>query len=121
MNVNNGFVKVAEWSDETEFIPVAAKYMQSYARNDFEKNRTYVVTTILEDPYIMMRKLKQGEQFTGKEQYEGYCRDLADLLARKLGINCKFYSFFSLLIITIRLYVQGAMVYRIAIQSTTLI
>lgn len=26
----------------------------------------------------------------GNDSYEGYCKDLADLIAKKLGISCKF-------------------------------
>ncbi len=25
-----------------------------------------------------------------EEGYEGYCKDLADLIAKKLGINCEY-------------------------------
>jgi len=38
-----------------------------------------------------MRKVSDmGEVLTGNNGYEGYCKDLADLLAKKLGISCKF-------------------------------
>lgn len=42
-----------------------------------------------EEPYIMLRKPEPGEILTGNDRFEGYCKDLADLIARKLGINCK--------------------------------
>lgn len=90
MTVNSGMVKVAEWSDQTEFIPVTSKYQEnSQPRIDYERNRTYVITTILEEPYIMLRKGKPGLILEGNDLYEGYCKDLAELIARKLGINCK--------------------------------
>lgn len=95
MSVNNGVVKVAEWSDEAGFMPLASKYMRTYPKEDYEKNHTYVVTTILEEPYMMVRKTKVGERYQGKDQYEGYCKDLADLLAKQLNINCKYISFIS--------------------------
>lgn len=31
-----------------------------------------------------------GEVLVGNDSYEGYCKDLADLIAKKLGISCKF-------------------------------
>lgn len=31
-----------------------------------------------------------GEALVGNDSYEGYCKDLADLIAKKLGISCKF-------------------------------
>lgn len=89
MSLDQGFVKVAEWSDETEFMPVAAKYMTTYPADHVETNRTYIVTTIIEEPFIMLKKSKSDEPH-GREEYEGYCKDLTDLLAKRLGINRKF-------------------------------
>lgn len=38
-----------------------------------------------------MRKISDtGEVLIGNDSYEGYCKDLADLIAKKLGISCKF-------------------------------
>ncbi|GLV33707.1 Glutamate receptor IB [Carabus blaptoides fortunei] len=87
MTVNSAMVKVAEWSDESGFTPVAAKYVRLKPNAHIEKNRTYIVTTILEEPYIMLRTPEHGEILTGNDRFEGYCKDLADLIAKKLGIN----------------------------------
>lgn len=89
MTVSSGIVKVAEWSDRHGFT-MENKYndiLQSHG--DYEKNRTYVFTTMLEEPYLMQRKGKNAISFDSNDAYEGYCKDLADLIARKLGINCK--------------------------------
>lgn len=40
----------------------------------------------------MMRTPEPGENLTGNERFEGYCKDLADLIAKRLGINCKYPS-----------------------------
>lgn len=56
---------------------------------EFEKNRTYIVTTVLEAPYIMIKRPAGGEELHGNERFEGYCKDLADLLSKKLGLECK--------------------------------
>ncbi|KAK9710764.1 Receptor family ligand binding region [Popillia japonica] len=87
MTVNSAMVKVAEWSDETGFTSVAAKYVRLKPTAHIEKNRTYIVTTILEEPYIMLRIPEPGEILSGNDRFEGYCKDLADLIARRLGIN----------------------------------
>ncbi|XP_015589085.1 glutamate receptor 1 [Cephus cinctus] len=87
MTVNSAMVKVAEWTDETGFQAIAAKYVRLRPQTDIEKNRTYIVTTIVEEPYIMMRKSEPGEILTGNDRFEGYCKDLADLIAKKLGIT----------------------------------
>lgn len=89
MTVNSAMVKVAEWSDESGFSPIAAKYVRLRANTEIERNRTYIVTTIIEEPYIMLKKPEPGETLEGNDRYEGYCKDLADLIAKNLGITCK--------------------------------
>ncbi|XP_024083533.1 glutamate receptor 1 [Cimex lectularius] len=87
MTVNSAMVKVAEWTDEAGFQPVAAKYERLKPQSNIERNRTYVVTTIVEEPYIMLRKAEPGETLVGNDRFEGYCKDLADLIAKRLEIN----------------------------------
>lgn len=45
---------------------------------------------------MMMRKTEGGEEFTGNDQFEGYCKDMMDLIAAKLGINCTLPFLFHL-------------------------
>lgn len=47
MTVNSAMVKVAEWSDVNGLNPVAAKYVRLKPVAHIERNRTYIVTTIL--------------------------------------------------------------------------
>ena len=51
--------------------------------------KPYIMTTILEEPYMMLRKEKPGEILRGNERYEGYCKDLADAITRLTGIKFK--------------------------------
>ncbi|XP_053971522.1 glutamate receptor 1 isoform X2 [Hylaeus anthracinus] len=87
MTVNSAMVKVAEWTDEAGFQAIAAKYIRLRPHTEIEKNKTYIVTTIVEEPYIMKKKSDTGEPLVGNDSYEGYCKDLADLIAKKLGIT----------------------------------
>ncbi|KAL2094884.1 hypothetical protein ACEWY4_009603 [Coilia grayii] len=48
-------------------------------------NKTYIVTTILESPYVMLKK--NHEAFEGNDKYEGYCVELAAEIARHAGYN----------------------------------
>uniref|UniRef100_A0A1A9UP33 Receptor ligand binding region domain-containing protein n=1 Tax=Glossina austeni TaxID=7395 RepID=A0A1A9UP33_GLOAU len=89
MTVNSAMVKVAEWSDDAGLQPLSAKYVRLKPHAEIEKNRTYIVTTLLEEPYIMLKRPVVGETLDSNDRFEGYCKDLADLLAKKLGINCK--------------------------------
>jgi hypothetical protein len=53
--------------------------------------REFILISFLlqEEPYIMLRTPEPGENLTGNDRFEGYCKDLADLIAKTLGINCK--------------------------------
>ncbi|XP_041449331.1 glutamate receptor 1 [Drosophila obscura] len=87
MTVNSAMVKVAEWNDDAGLQPLNAKYVRLRPHVEFEKNRTYIVTTVLEEPYIMLKQAAFGEKLHGNERFEGYCKDLAELLSKELGIN----------------------------------
>jgi glutamate receptor, ionotropic, invertebrate len=87
MTVNSAMVKVAEWSDATGITPVLAKYTRIKA-HEIEKNRTYIISTLIEEPYVMLKD-SSGKVLEGNDKYEGYCKDLADLIAKHLDINCK--------------------------------
>lgn len=41
----------------------------------------------------MMKKGEVGESLQGNDRFEGYCKDLADLIAQKLGITCELKNF----------------------------
>lgn len=43
-----------------------------------------------EEPFIMFKKPKYGESLAGNDRFEGYCKDLATLLADKIGMKCKY-------------------------------
>lgn len=89
MTVNSAMVKVAEWSDASGIAPVMAKYT-SIRNHEIEKNKTYIISTIIEEPYVMLKQQDlSGKVLEGNEKYEGYCKDLADLIAKQLDINCK--------------------------------
>lgn len=89
MTVNSAMVKVAEWSDVSGITPVMAKYTR-IKNHEIEKNKTYIITTIIEEPYVMLKQQDlSGKVLDGNDKYEGYCKDLADLIAKQLDINCK--------------------------------
>lgn len=84
--MNSAMVKVAEWSDESRYAPIAAKYVRLHTQQSVvQPNRTLVVTTILEEPYVMEKQTRAE----GNDRYEGYCKDLADLVAERTGFSCE--------------------------------
>ncbi|ESO90628.1 hypothetical protein LOTGIDRAFT_123068, partial [Lottia gigantea] len=54
-------------------------------RIKLEPNRTRIVTTILEPPFTVERAPVDGVPFTGNDRYEGFCIDLARMVAKKVG------------------------------------
>lgn len=51
------------------------------------QNRTYFVTTILESPYVMLKK--NHEKLIGNDKFEGYCVELAAEIAKHVGYEFK--------------------------------
>lgn len=44
------------------------------------------MTSILEEPFLMLKNDTLGK-FEGNDRFEGYCKDLSDLIADRMGIN----------------------------------
>lgn len=89
MSSNSDVIKVGEWSDQYRFKAADSPPDRVVQQNDYEKNRTYVVTTILEEPYIMKNPEYNPKTHPDEnDKYIGYCKDLASTLAARLGIKC---------------------------------
>ncbi|XP_030293024.1 glutamate receptor 1b isoform X2 [Sparus aurata] len=74
--------KIGYWNERRGYVNTAV-YKPVVEEFHGLQNRTYVVTTILEAPYMMLRK--NHEQFEGNERYEGYCAELAAEIAKHVG------------------------------------
>ncbi|CAN8032515.1 unnamed protein product, partial [Ixodes persulcatus] len=88
LNVNNEAVKIAEWSDTKGFEPVIKPARVEV--NDtgvLDKDKTYVIQSVLEKPYLMVKESPDAQDRTGNDRYDGYCKDLIDALARELDIK----------------------------------
>jgi len=48
-----------------------------------------MIVWLQEEPYMMEKRPENGENLQGNDKYMGYCKDLADKIAEKLGITCK--------------------------------
>ncbi|XP_075939417.1 glutamate receptor 1-like [Anarhichas minor] len=74
--------KIGYWTERRGYVNTAV-YKPPPEEFHGLQNRTYVVTTILEAPYMMLKK--NHEQFEGNERYEGYCAELAAEIAKHVG------------------------------------
>ncbi|XP_057677029.1 glutamate receptor 1-like isoform X2 [Corythoichthys intestinalis] len=74
--------KVGVWSERRGYVSTA-RYKPSLEEFHGLLNHTYIVTTILEAPYMMLKK--NHEQLVGNDKYEGYCAELAAEIAKHVG------------------------------------
>ncbi|XP_034033519.1 glutamate receptor 1b isoform X1 [Thalassophryne amazonica] len=82
---HTGPTKIGYWNKKRGYISTA---IYRPAVEDFFyglQNRTYIITTILEAPYMMLKK--NHEQFVGNDKYEGYCAELASEIAKHVGFT----------------------------------
>ena len=81
-----GLVKVGSWDDKSEIMLHGKK--QAGIIGGWEGsllNRSLVVTTILNPPYMMIKE--STVVLDGNEQYEGFVPDMVDILSKKLNFN----------------------------------
>uniref|UniRef100_A0A4W6DB67 Glutamate receptor n=1 Tax=Lates calcarifer TaxID=8187 RepID=A0A4W6DB67_LATCA len=74
--------KIGYWNEKRGYVNTAI-YRPVVEEFYGLQNRTYIVTTILEAPYMMLKK--NHEQFVGNDKYEGYCAELASEIAKHVG------------------------------------
>ncbi|XP_076352461.1 glutamate receptor 4-like isoform X3 [Tachypleus tridentatus] len=78
--------KIAEWRDTHGLRLCSPVYRRVKQDTGFE-NKTYIVTSILEEPYLMYKKSEPGEYLEGNDRFEGFCKDLAELIAKHLNFD----------------------------------
>uniref|UniRef100_A0A6Q2ZI94 Glutamate receptor n=1 Tax=Esox lucius TaxID=8010 RepID=A0A6Q2ZI94_ESOLU len=83
----SGPKKVGYWNEDEKYVSTATFMRGSNESNYGLQNRTYIVTTILESPYVMLKK--NHEKFEGNEKYEGYIVELAAEIAKHVGYHYK--------------------------------
>ncbi|CAG9782113.1 unnamed protein product [Diatraea saccharalis] len=83
MTVQSAMLQVASWSDTQGLTIVQPKYVQLRSPASYDTNRTYIVTSILQEPYLMLRT----EHMPNDENLHGFLKDLTDIIAKKMGIK----------------------------------
>ncbi|KAM6977424.1 glutamate receptor 1a isoform 1-T1 [Aplochiton taeniatus] len=83
----SGPKKVGYWNEEEKYVNTATYQRGSNDSTYGLQNRTYIVTTILESPYVMLKK--NHEQLSGNDKYEGYIVELAAEIAKHVGYHYK--------------------------------
>lgn len=76
--------KVATWTDAHGLQIATPKYVQLRSPVTYETNRTYLMTSVIQEPYLMQKQGDLGQ----KEEFYGFCKDLMDMISKKMGIKC---------------------------------
>ncbi|RVE51009.1 hypothetical protein evm_004300 [Chilo suppressalis] len=87
VTVEGDMVKIASWYDNKGLIPVSAKMSPLDVPGMYDRNKTYIISTIEEPPYIMRSSPENAKTFNA---YRGFCVDLAEMLADKLELKYEF-------------------------------
>ncbi|XP_028314719.1 glutamate receptor 1 isoform X1 [Gouania willdenowi] len=82
----SGPKKVGYWNEDEKYVTTAT-FVRSANDTYGLQNRTYIVTTILESPYVMLKK--NHEMLTGNDKYEGYIVELAAEIAKHVSYQYK--------------------------------
>ncbi|KAH0624877.1 hypothetical protein JD844_032752, partial [Phrynosoma platyrhinos] len=78
-----GTEKIGVWNSNSGLNMTDNNKDRSTNITDSLANRTLIVTTILEDPYVMYKK--SDKPLYGNDRFEGYCLDLLKELSNILG------------------------------------
>ncbi|XP_008110132.1 glutamate receptor 2 isoform X3 [Anolis carolinensis] len=78
--------KIGYWSELDKLVVIPTDGLAGNDSSGLE-NKTIVVTTIMESPYVMAKK--NIDLLEGNERYEGYCVDLAAEIAKHCGFKYK--------------------------------
>lgn len=82
----NGFVRIGSWNEE-KGLNISSEWMSHYIASAL-KNKTLIITTVLNEPYTMLRD--SADKKDGNEQFEGYGIDLVEELSKILQFKYKF-------------------------------
>ncbi|XP_056300418.1 glutamate receptor ionotropic, kainate 3 [Pseudoliparis swirei] len=80
-----GLEKVGKWSMSGGLNITEVPKRKGMNITDSLANRSLVITTILEEPYVMLKK--SDKALVGNDRFEGYCVDLLSELANVLGFT----------------------------------
>ncbi|CAG9782114.1 unnamed protein product [Diatraea saccharalis] len=87
VTVEGDMVKIASWNEKRGLIPVSTKMSRLDVPGLYDRNKTYIISTIEEPPY-MIRNSPDGTK--NHYPYRGFCVDLAKMISEKLEIKYEF-------------------------------
>uniref|UniRef100_A0A672KMR3 Glutamate receptor n=1 Tax=Sinocyclocheilus grahami TaxID=75366 RepID=A0A672KMR3_SINGR len=85
----DGLQKVGKWSASGGLNITEVPRQNGMNITDSLSNRSLVITTILEEPYVMLKK--SDKALVGNDRFEGFCIDLLKELASILGFSFEIH------------------------------
>ena len=85
MYEKDGLVKVGSWDDENGIVFEGPEQEGGGGWEGSLVNRTLVVTTILNDPYMLIKE--SSKVLSENNQYEGFVPDMVEILSQILHFN----------------------------------
>ncbi|XP_065102415.2 glutamate receptor ionotropic, kainate 3 [Paramisgurnus dabryanus] len=85
----DGLQKVGKWSATGGLNITEVPRQNGMNITDSLSNRSLVITTILEDPYVMLKK--SDKALVGNDRFEGFCIDLLKELSSILGFSYEIH------------------------------
>ncbi|KAJ2954236.1 hypothetical protein O0L34_g2482 [Tuta absoluta] len=82
MTVQSAMLQVGRWTDKHGLSLYPSNFVQLRSPASYDMNKTYIVTSILLEPYLM-----QKTEYSHRDELIGFCKDLAELVAKKMGIK----------------------------------
>uniref|UniRef100_A0AAN0N7A0 Glutamate receptor 1 n=1 Tax=Polyphagotarsonemus latus TaxID=1204166 RepID=A0AAN0N7A0_9ACAR len=86
MTTSSQMTLYASWTKKNKLVVIPSKLYRKENEKKFERKHV-IITSILEEPYLMWRKGDKDKKFYGNERFEGYCKDLADLLMKSMNFT----------------------------------
>ena len=80
-----GLKKVGSWDDESGIVLSGVDDTESGGWEGALTNRTLVVTTILNQPYMMIKE--SATVLQDNNQFEGFVPDMVEILGKMLNFN----------------------------------
>lgn len=78
---------MATWYDSKGFIPVVKKLAPLSPPGAYDRNKTYIVTTIEEPPYIIRNT--DSSEIRSNGLFRGFCEELTKMITEKLELKCE--------------------------------
>uniref|UniRef100_A0A673N6B8 Glutamate receptor n=1 Tax=Sinocyclocheilus rhinocerous TaxID=307959 RepID=A0A673N6B8_9TELE len=89
LDISDGLLRCGWWSTSGGLNITEVSRQNGMNITDSLSNRSLVITTILEEPYVMLKK--SDKALVGNDRFEGFCVDLLKELASILGFSYEIH------------------------------